>query len=201
MEWRNASPHQAARWRARDGVQPSAWLMTLQKQVKGTWSEQLALYSHNVRLARSGGRGEVLRPRSENDQGDRVRGWTPTSVGRSLDSFTNPASLSRLCRSTRLSLARLIHFPHQISTNMQSIMNLLQPPPSTYEPLDESGKLRKTSISGRAFIVTGKHLTLLWKPSLNLTADSSLIGVMQELRRGSAVRPRSCWPSRAAGSL
>ena len=39
---------------------------------------------------------------------------------------------------------------------MQSIMNLLQPPPSTYEPLDESGKLRKTTLSGRAFIVTGQ---------------------------------------------
>jgi len=38
---------------------------------------------------------------------------------------------------------------------MQSIVNLLNPPASTYEPLDEQGKLRKTSLSGRAFIVTG----------------------------------------------
>lgn len=40
---------------------------------------------------------------------------------------------------------------------MQSIINILNAPVTSYEPLDEGGKLRKTSLSGRAFIVTGEH--------------------------------------------
>jgi NAD(P)-dependent dehydrogenase (short-subunit alcohol dehydrogenase family) len=73
---------------------------------------------------------------------------------------------------------------------MQSIMNLLQPPPSTYEPLDESGKLRKTSISGRAFIVTGKYLTPprgLCRAQLLTRADRDCAGAASGIGRATAL--------------
>ena len=60
---------------------------------------------------------------------------------------TAPTDLNSSTPSSRILNSFLIR--------MQSIVNLLNPPASTYEPLDEQGKLRKTSLSGRAFIVTG----------------------------------------------